>query len=404
MWSVDAYAVTRLTPATSANRDVDDSRFAPAQVERIAGALMAHERLPVDCEDRSPSAPTHAQLAMPDCKDAAMQRMEPADADATIDRVRRYRELAQLPERHDPALSLGQPCDVSIRGALTAHIAVRAPRIESRPRRRVPVMTYVPSPGRYDAMTYRRCGRSGLQLPAVSLGLWHNFGHDKPLAGSAGDRAPGVRPRRHALRPREQLRSAARLGGGELRAAARDGPQAVSRRADHLLQGRLRHVARAVRRVGLAQVPARLAGPEPRAHGARLRRHLLLAPLRPRHAARGDRRRAGQRGPAGQGALRGHLLLLGRAHARRRRAAARARHARADPPAVVLAAEPLDRARAARRARRGGHRDDRLLAARAGHAHRPSTSTGSRRTRGPRRTASSGATSCPTRTSRACAR
>jgi L-glyceraldehyde 3-phosphate reductase len=42
-------------------------------------------------------------------------------------------------------------------------------------------MTYVPSPDRYDAMTYRRCGRSGLKLPAVSLGLWHNFGHDRPL-------------------------------------------------------------------------------------------------------------------------------------------------------------------------------------------------------------------------------
>ncbi|PWJ26514.1 L-glyceraldehyde 3-phosphate reductase [Branchiibius hedensis] len=35
--------------------------------------------------------------------------------------------------------------------------------------------------GRYDQMTYRRCGRSGLQLPAVSLGLWHNFGDDVPL-------------------------------------------------------------------------------------------------------------------------------------------------------------------------------------------------------------------------------
>jgi L-glyceraldehyde 3-phosphate reductase len=42
-------------------------------------------------------------------------------------------------------------------------------------------MTYVASSGRYDAMRYRRCGRSGLQLPAVSLGLWHNFGHDRPL-------------------------------------------------------------------------------------------------------------------------------------------------------------------------------------------------------------------------------
>jgi L-glyceraldehyde 3-phosphate reductase len=38
-------------------------------------------------------------------------------------------------------------------------------------------MSYSPSPTRYDAMEYRRCGRSGLLLPAVSLGLWHNFGH-----------------------------------------------------------------------------------------------------------------------------------------------------------------------------------------------------------------------------------
>ena len=42
-------------------------------------------------------------------------------------------------------------------------------------------MTYVPSPYRYDEMTYRRCGRSGIKLPAVSLGLWHNFGDDKPI-------------------------------------------------------------------------------------------------------------------------------------------------------------------------------------------------------------------------------
>lgn len=37
-------------------------------------------------------------------------------------------------------------------------------------------MTYLPSPARYDNMQYRRCGRSGLKLPALSLGLWHNFG------------------------------------------------------------------------------------------------------------------------------------------------------------------------------------------------------------------------------------
>ena len=42
-------------------------------------------------------------------------------------------------------------------------------------------MTYIPAPSRYDAMTYRRCGRSGLLLPTLSLGLWHNFGEITPL-------------------------------------------------------------------------------------------------------------------------------------------------------------------------------------------------------------------------------
>ena len=42
-------------------------------------------------------------------------------------------------------------------------------------------MTFIAASDRYDSMTYRRSGRSGLQLPAVSLGLWHNFGHDRPL-------------------------------------------------------------------------------------------------------------------------------------------------------------------------------------------------------------------------------
>src|SRR3954469_3084685 len=42
-------------------------------------------------------------------------------------------------------------------------------------------MTYVPATDRYDRMQYRRSGRSGLRLPAISLGLWHNFGGDRPL-------------------------------------------------------------------------------------------------------------------------------------------------------------------------------------------------------------------------------
>ena len=43
-------------------------------------------------------------------------------------------------------------------------------------------MEYVPSPTRYDSMPYRFCGRSGLRLPALSLGMWHNFGDSTPLA------------------------------------------------------------------------------------------------------------------------------------------------------------------------------------------------------------------------------
>src|SRR5467141_2087631 len=42
-------------------------------------------------------------------------------------------------------------------------------------------MRYVPADNRYERMRYRRSGRSGLQLPAVSLGLWQNFGYDRPL-------------------------------------------------------------------------------------------------------------------------------------------------------------------------------------------------------------------------------
>jgi L-glyceraldehyde 3-phosphate reductase len=51
-------------------------------------------------------------------------------------------------------------------------------------------MTYVPADDRYEHMRYRRSGRSGLQLPAVSLGLWQNFGDD--LKGAV------IRVARHA--------------------------------------------------------------------------------------------------------------------------------------------------------------------------------------------------------------
>src|SRR5438067_6193529 len=42
-------------------------------------------------------------------------------------------------------------------------------------------MTYIAAEDRYKRIGYRRCGRSGIRLPEVSLGLWHNFGNDRPL-------------------------------------------------------------------------------------------------------------------------------------------------------------------------------------------------------------------------------
>ena len=41
-------------------------------------------------------------------------------------------------------------------------------------------MGWVPADTRYDSMTYRRCGASGIDLPAISLGIWHNFGEPDP--------------------------------------------------------------------------------------------------------------------------------------------------------------------------------------------------------------------------------
>lgn len=45
-------------------------------------------------------------------------------------------------------------------------------------------MSYLPAPTRYESMKYNRCGNSGLLLPAISLGLWHNFGHVDVISNS----------------------------------------------------------------------------------------------------------------------------------------------------------------------------------------------------------------------------
>ncbi len=122
-------------------------------------------------------------------------------------------------------------------------------------------MVYFAADDRYEKIEYARVGQSGLKIPRISLGLWNNFGDDRPLTTQRAILLPRLRPRRDPLRPGQQLRPSRRQRGEQLRPHPRVRPAALPRRARHLEQGRLRHVARAVRRVGLAQVPAVVARP-----------------------------------------------------------------------------------------------------------------------------------------------
>ncbi len=193
----------------------------------------------------------------------------------------------------------------------------------SGPRRRVgqahaDPTTYVPDPSRYSRMTYRRCGRSGLDLPLLSLGFWWNFGDDRPLETQ-----------------RAVVRRAFDLGVTHFDLANNYGPPygAAEVNFGHLLRHDLRpfrdelvistkaglgHVAWAVRLGRLAQVPARQPGREPAADGAGPRRHLLLAPAGQLDTARGDDGRAAHRRAVRQGALRRPLLVRRRTHRRGR--------------------------------------------------------------------------------------
>src|SRR5229473_1289972 len=60
-------------------------------------------------------------------------------------------------------------------------LPIREASARTTRRGRIATMTYVAAPDRYEQIPYRRCGRSGIELPAISLGLWQNFGDDRPL-------------------------------------------------------------------------------------------------------------------------------------------------------------------------------------------------------------------------------
>ena len=206
-------------------------------------------------------------------------------------------------------------------------------------------------------MPYRRCGRSGLQLPAISLGLWQNFGDDRPLANSRAivrrafdlgithfDLANNYGP----------PYGSAEINFGRIFAR---GPAALPRRARDLDQGRLRHVAGSVRRMGLAQVPARRASSRASSGcGSSTSTSSTRTGSIPTRRSR--RRWARSTRAVRQGKAR-YVGISSYGPRRTEEAALILRelgHAAADPPAVVLDAQPLDRGGAARRARARGRR------------------------------------------------
>ena len=158
-------------------------------------------------------------------------------------------------------------------------------------------------------MAYRRVGRSGVKLPAISLGLWHNFGDDTPIQ-----------------QQRAIMRRAFDLGITHFDLANNYGPPygsaeinagrileedfAATGRAPHLDQGRLGHVARPLRRPRVT----RSTCSTPWTGRCRLRLdhvdifyHHRFDPDTPLEERPGGARR---RGPPGQGPLRGHLVVL----------------------------------------------------------------------------------------------
>ncbi len=230
---------------------------------------------------------------------------------------------------------------------------------------------YKAAAGRYRAgMPYRRVGRSGLDLPAVSLGLWHNFGDDVPLE-----------------RQQATLRRAFDRGVTHFDLANNYGPPYGSAERNF---GTI--FARDFRPYRDELVISSKAGydmwPGPYGQGGGSRKYLIAScdqslqrmgldyvdifyshrfdettPLEETLGALDSLVRAGQ------GALRRHLVVLRRPHPRGRRDHALDGHAAAHPPAVVLDAQPLDRGGPARRRRRDRPGPDRVLPARAGHAH-----------------------------------
>ena len=179
------------------------------------------------------------------------------------------------------------------------------------------LMTYIADDGRYERMPYRRTGRSGLLLPAISLGLWNNFGADRPLETQPRDRAgarstsasptstsptttarPTARPRRPSVGcSRRTSRRTATSSSSRPRPATTCGPARTASGARASTCSRAS--TRASRRMGLDYVDIFYSH--------------RFDPDTPLEETMGA---LDTRGAPGQGALRRHLVLLAGADAR----------------------------------------------------------------------------------------
>ena len=112
-------------------------------------------------------------------------------------------------------------------------------------------MPYTPATDRYSNMLYRRCGKSGIKLPAVSLGLWHNFGdvdlmdNYRKILHTAFDKGITHFDLANNYGPPP---GSAEINFGRI---LKRGFYSLPRRADHLHQSRLQHVGWPLRRMGI---------------------------------------------------------------------------------------------------------------------------------------------------------
>ena len=230
---------------------------------------------------------------------------------------------------------------------------------------------YAAAPDRYERMQYRRSGRSGLLLPAISLGLWHNFGGDRPYETS-----------------RAIVRRAFDLGVTHFDLANNYGPPYGA--AEETFGRLLRDDLRPYRDELIVSTKAGYdMWPGPYGDGGS-RKYLLASldqslgrlgldyvdifyshrfdPETPLEETMGALDTAVRQGKALYAGISSYSAEdTSRAVAIMRDLGTPITH----PPALLLAARPVDRAGPARRARRGGDRLHRLLAPRPGRAHRP---------------------------------